>query len=90
MSTIRSKLNYSIHEYSNSEHEFPLRYGQVWHCYPNAHVAQWWNSVRQSRILLCAIILDQLWFEDYEEEARQDQCLVMQTAGVATTEKNGR
>ncbi|PCG88996.1 hypothetical protein PENOC_108540 [Penicillium occitanis (nom. inval.)] len=82
-----SDLEFRTHEYSNSEHQCPFRYGQEWHCYPNAHVAQWWNSMRQSRMLLCAIILDQLWFEDYEEEVLKDQCLEMQTAAVATMEK---
>lgn len=90
MSTIRDTSYYSIHEYSISEREFPLRYGQQWHCYPNAHVAQWWNSVRQSRILLSAVILDQLWFEDYEEETLQAQCSEMQSAAVATMEEMAR
>jgi hypothetical protein len=87
MCTVRSTSHYSIRDYSTLQRDIPLRYGKEWHCYPNAHIAQWWNSVRQSRILLNRIMLDQLWLEDYEEEALQAQCLEMQATAVATTEK---
>jgi Fungal specific transcription factor domain len=57
MDTIRDSSQFTVHI---SEREVPFAYGREWHTYPDAHVAQWWNAVRQSRIMLNQIILDQL------------------------------
>lgn len=87
MSTICNTMHYGSQNYSISGREFPLCYGRNWDCYPNAHVARWRNSMRQTRILLSAITLDQIFFENNEEEALQAQCLERQKASVATTKK---
>lgn len=75
MATVRSSSHYTVHI---SDREVPFGNGREWHLYPDAHVAQWWNSVRQSRIYLNQIVLDQLASVSHEDADVQAQIIEMQ------------
>ncbi|KAH8698359.1 hypothetical protein BGW36DRAFT_406351 [Talaromyces proteolyticus] len=84
MSTIYDSSLYTTHI---SDHEVAFGYGREWHQYPDAHIAQWWNSVRQTRIYLNQIILNQLDSAIYEDAEIESDCLDMQLAAIATTQQ---
>lgn len=57
MSTIHHGQNYA---FTISKSEDSWAYGNKIHKYPNGNVAQWWNSMRMTRIFLNNIIIQQL------------------------------
>ncbi|KAH8646786.1 hypothetical protein BX600DRAFT_155792 [Xylariales sp. PMI_506] len=57
MATIHSSQNYEF-DVCDSEDEWA--YGNKYHQYPDGNIAQWWNSMRMTRIFLNKIIMQQM------------------------------
>lgn len=81
MTTICDSHLYTVHI---SDHEVAFGYEREWHQYPDAHIAQWWNSVRQTRIFLNQMILDQLNLAFYDDIKVHSQCVDMQITAIGT------